>query len=70
MTKQSEDKPPQEPLATLGAAARNQSKKPGTPTPAADQDTSYKSADLKAQEKDAADNAAIDHHAKTDKRAG
>jgi hypothetical protein len=82
MAQVNEEKQEREPLATLGVAARNQSKKPDTPAPTEDQDTSYKPADLKAEQKDAADilsgnatgnkskvDAAIDHHAKTDKRA-
>ena len=78
-----EDKPEREPLATLAAAARNQATKTNEPAPTEDQDTTYKPADLAAGQKDAADilsgnatgnkskvDAAIDHHAKTDKRAG
>jgi hypothetical protein len=82
MAQVNEQKQEREPLATLGVAARNQFKNPGTPAPTEDQDTSYKPADLRAGEKDAADilsgnatgerskvDGAIDHHGKTDKRA-
>jgi hypothetical protein len=83
MAQVSENKQEREPLATLGVAARNQSKKSGPPAPTEQQDTSFKPADLKSEQRDAADilggnatgnqskvDAAIDHHAKTDKRAG
>jgi hypothetical protein len=83
MAQVKEDKQKREPLATLGTAARNQFESSSTPAPLEDQDTSFKPADLESEQKDAADilngnatgdqskvDAAIDHHAKTDKRSG
>jgi hypothetical protein len=71
-----------EALATFGASARK-GNKPHDQELAATPETSAKPGNLGAEEKDAADiiggnatgnkakvNAAIDHHAKTDKRAG
>jgi hypothetical protein len=83
MAQVKEEKQEREPLATLEVAARNQSRKSGEPSPKEGQDTSFKPGDLDSEQKDAADilsgnatgkrskvDAAIDHHAKTDKRAG
>ena len=79
MTKKSEEGG-REALATFGQAARSKNKVPNaTVTP----ETEFKSADLKAEQKDAADildgnatgnrpkvDAAIKHEARTDKRSG
>jgi hypothetical protein len=72
-----------EALPTFAEAARNQGVKPGDRGAAAATETAGQSGDLEAEEKDAADilggnatgvrkrvDAAISHHAKTDKRAG
>ena len=72
-----------EALATFAAAARNSGIKPAGQGVSATAETSGKPGDLEAEEKDAADimggnatgdkkrvDAAIAHHAKTDKRAG
>jgi hypothetical protein len=80
MTKQTE-KGEREALATFGKTARSANKTPGDP--AKTPETAPKSANLKAEQKDAADilsgnatgdtskrDAAIAHEAKTDKRAG
>jgi hypothetical protein len=80
--KAKEDAQP-EALATFAAAARNQGVKPAGQGVSATAETSGKPGDLEAEEKDAADilggnatgdekrvDAAIAHHAKTDKRAG
>ena len=82
MTKPTEQNGP-EALATFAATARNNGTRPAGQGLAATPETSYKSGNLAAEEKDAADiiggnatgdkarvDAAIDHHAKTDKRAG
>jgi hypothetical protein len=71
-----------EALATFAAAARNKGMKPAGQGVSATPETSGKPGDLEAEEKDAADilggnatgdikrvDAAIAHHAKTDKRA-
>jgi hypothetical protein len=80
--KTNEDAQP-EALATFAAAARNNGTKPAGQGLSATAETSGKPGDLEAEEKDAADimggnatgdkkraDAAIAHHAKTDKRAG
>jgi hypothetical protein len=80
--KAKEDAQP-EALATFSAAARNKGVKPPDQGVSPTEETSGKPGDLKAEEKDAADilggnatgdkarvDAAISHHAKTDKRAG
>ena len=72
-----------EALATFAAAARNRGVKPADQGVSATAETAGKPGDLDAEEKDAADimggnatgdkkrvDAAIAHHAKTDKRAG
>jgi hypothetical protein len=72
-----------EALATFAATARNEGVKPAGQGVSATTETSGKPGDLDAEEKDAADilggnatgdkkrvDAAIAHHAKTDKRAG
>ena len=72
-----------EALATFAAAARNKGVKPAGQGVSATDETAGKPGDLDAEEKDAADiiggnatgdtkrvDAAIAHHAKTDKRAG
>jgi hypothetical protein len=72
-----------EALATFAAAARNKGAKPADQGVSATSETAGKPGDLDAEEKDAADimggnatrdkervDAAISHHAKTDKRAG
>jgi hypothetical protein len=72
-----------EALATFAAAARNKGMKPADQGVSATSETAGKPSDLDAEEKDAADmlggnatgdtkrvDAAIAHHAKTDKRAG
>jgi hypothetical protein len=77
MTKHTEEKAQPEALATFAAAARNKGVKPASQ--GATPETSGKPGNLAAEEKDAADilagnkkrvDAAIAHHAKTDKRAG
>jgi hypothetical protein len=79
MSNRPEDKS-REALGTFGQAARSKDKLPTTdPTP----ETDFKSGDLKAEQKDAADimggnatgdkpkvDAAIKHEARTDKRSG
>jgi hypothetical protein len=82
MTKPTEQNGP-EALATFAATARNNGTRPAGQGLAATPKTSYKSGNLAAEENDAADiiggnatgdkarvDAAIDHHAQTDKRAG
>jgi hypothetical protein len=82
MSKAEKDAQP-EALATFAAAARNNGVKPGDQGVSATAETSGQPGDLGAEEKDAADimggnaagdikrvDAAIAHHAKTDKRAG
>ena len=81
MTKHTEEKAQPEALATFAAAARNKGVKPASQ--GATPETSGKPGNLAAEEKDAGDilagnatgdkkrvDAAIVHHAKTDKRAG
>jgi hypothetical protein len=62
-----------EALATFAAAARSKGVKPAEQGVLATGETAGKPGDLDAEEKDAADkkrvDAAIAHHAKTDKRA-
>ena len=83
MAKNNQAAPQPEALATFAAAARNKGRKPEDQGLKATPETSPKSGDLAAEEKDAADifvgnatgdkakvDAAIAHHAKTDKRAG
>lgn len=83
MSKKTEDDAQPEALATFAAAARNKGVKPADQGLAAIAETSGKPNDLEAEEKDAADilggnatgdqnrvDAAIAHHARTDKRAG
>jgi hypothetical protein len=82
MTKPTEQNGP-EALATFAATARNNGTRPAGQGLAATPETSYKSGNLATEEKDAADimsgnatgdklkvDSAIEHHAKTDKRAG
>jgi hypothetical protein len=82
MIKSTEQNGP-EALATFAATARKNGTRAAGQGVAATPETSYKSGNLAAEEKDAADimsgnatgdklkvAAAIDHHAKTDKRAG
>jgi hypothetical protein len=82
MSKKAEDDAQPEALATFAAAARNKGMKPAGQGVSATPETSGKPGDLEAEEKDAADilggnatgdikrvDAAIAHHAKTDKRA-
>jgi hypothetical protein len=82
MTKRIDDTQP-EALATFAAAARNKGVKPSDIGTQATKETAPQPGDLDAEEKDAADiiggnatgdiervDAAIKHHAKTDKRAG
>ena len=82
MSKKAEQDAEPEALATFAAAARNNGVKPANQGVSATAETSGKPADLEAEEKDAADilggnatdkkrvDAAIAHHADTDKRAG
>ena len=83
MSKKAQDDAQPEALATFAAAARNSGVKPADQGVSATAETSGKPGDLDAEEKDAADiiggnatgdqkrvDAAIAHHAKTDKRAG
>ena len=83
MSKKAEEDAQPEALATFAAAARNSGVKPPDQGVAATAETSGKPGDLIAEEKDATDilggnatgehkrvDAAISHHAKTDKRAG
>jgi RecJ-like exonuclease len=82
MTKPTEEKAMPEALATFAASARNNNVPAGQGV-SATPETSGKPGNLAAEEKDAADiiggnatgdknrvDAAIDHHAKTDRRAG
>jgi hypothetical protein len=81
MSKKAEDDAQPEALATFAATARNKGVKPASQGISATAETSGKPGDLEAEEKDAADilganatgdkkrvDAAIAHHAKTDKR--
>jgi len=83
MSKKAEDDAQPEALATFAAAARNKGAKPAGQGVSATAKTSGKPGDLEAEEKDATEilggnatgdkdrvDAAIAHHAKTDKRAG
>src|ERR1700691_454489 len=83
MSKKAEQDAEPEALATFAAAARNNGVKPANQGVSATAETSGKPGDLEAEEKDAADimggnatgdkkrvNAAIVHHAHTDKRSG
>jgi hypothetical protein len=83
MSKKAEADAQPEALATFAAAARKNVVKPSDQRVSATAETSGKPGDLEAEEKDAADilggnatgdidrvDAAIAHHAKTDKRAG
>jgi hypothetical protein len=83
MAKKLEQDAQPEALATFAAAARKNGVNPGSQGGSAAAETSGKPGDLDAEEKDAADimggnatgdikrvDAAIAHHAKTDKRAG
>jgi hypothetical protein len=83
MSKKADQDAQPEALATFAAAARNNGVKPAKRGVSATPETSGKPGDLEAEEKDAADimggnatgdkkrvDAAIAHHAKTDKRAG
>ena len=83
MSKKAEEDAQPEALATFAATARNEGVKPASQGVSAAAETSGKPGDLEAEEKDAADilggnatgdkkrvDAAIAHHAKTDKRAG
>ena len=83
MSKKAQEDAQPEALATFAAAARNNGVKPSGQGVSATAETSGKPSDLEAEEKDAADilggnatgdknrvDAAIAHHAKTDKRAG
>ena len=83
MSKKAEQDAQPEALATFAAAARNNRVKPADQGASAAAETSGEPGDLDAEEKDAADivggnaagdikrvDAAIAHHAKTDKRAG
>jgi hypothetical protein len=83
MSKKAEQDAQPEALATFAAAARNKGRKPPNQGVSATPETSGRPGDLEAEEKDAADilggsaagdkkrvDAAIAHHAKTDKRAG
>jgi hypothetical protein len=83
MSRKTEDDAQPEALASFAAAARNNGIKPASQGISATPETSGKPGDLEAEEKDAADilegnatgdkervDAAIVHHAKTDKRAG
>jgi hypothetical protein len=83
MSKKAEEDAQPEALATFAATARNEGVKLASQGVSATAETSGKPGDLEAEEKDAADilggnatgdkkrvDAAIAHHAKTDKRAG
>jgi hypothetical protein len=83
MSKKVEQEAQPEALATFAAAARNKGVKPAGQGVSATAETAGQPGDLDAEEKDAADimggnatgdikrvDAAIAHHAKTDKRAG
>ena len=83
MSKKIEKDAQPEALATFAAAARNKGVKPASQGVSATADTAGRPSNLEAEEKDAADilggnatgdkkrvDAAIAHHAKTDKRAG
>jgi hypothetical protein len=82
MSKKAEEDAQPEALATFAAAARNKGSKPAGQGVSATPETAGKPGDLDAEEKDATDilggnatgdikrvDAAIAHHAKTDKRA-
>ena len=83
MSKKAEQDAQPEALATFAAAARNNEVKPANQGVSATAETSGKPGDLEAEEKDAADimggnatgdkkrvDAAIAHHAHTDRRSG
>jgi hypothetical protein len=83
MSKKADQDAQPEALATFAAAARNNGVKPADQGVSATAETAGQPGDLEAEEKDAADimggnatgdtkrvDAAIAHHAKTDKRAG
>ena len=83
MSKKTEEDAEPEALATFAAAARNRGIKPTGQGVSATAETAGKPGDLAGEEKDAADimggnatgdkkrvDAAIAHHAHTDKRAG
>jgi hypothetical protein len=83
MTKSNEQKGQPEALATFAASARNKGTKPADQGLTAKAETAGRPGNLAAEEKDAADilggnatgdkaraDAAREHHAKTDKRAG
>jgi hypothetical protein len=83
MSKKTEKDAQPEALATFAAAARNKGVKPASQGVSATAHTAGRPSNLEAEEKDAADilggnatgdkkrvDAAIAHHAKTDKRAG
>jgi hypothetical protein len=83
MSKEAEKDAQPESLATFAAAARNKGVKPADQGISATAETAGRPGDLEAEEKDAADildgnatgdknrvDAAIAHHAKSDKRAG
>ena len=83
MSKKAEQDTEPEALATFAAAARNKGVKPAGQGISATAETSGKTGDLEAEEKDAADimggnatgdkkrvDAAVADHAKRDKRAG
>jgi hypothetical protein len=83
MSKKAEQDAEPEALATFAAAARNKGVKPHGQGDSATAEIAGKPGDLEAEEKDAADilggnatgdkkrvDAAIAHHAHTDKRAG
>jgi hypothetical protein len=82
MSKKADEDAMPEALATFAEAARNQGREPTGQGVSATPETSGKPGDLEAEEKDAADllggnatgdktrvDAAIAHHARTDKRA-
>ena len=83
MSKNTEKSTQPEALATFAVAARNKGVKPSDQGVSATAETAAKPSDLAGEEKDAADiiggnatgdnkrvDAAIAHHARTDKRAG
>ena len=83
MSKKTEEDTQPEALATFAAATRNKGVKPPSQGVSATPETAGKPGDLAGEEKDAADimggnatgdkkrvDAAIAHHAHTDKRAG
>jgi hypothetical protein len=83
MSKKTEEDAQPEALATFAAAARNRGVKPASQGVSATAETAGKPGDLAGEEKDSADimggnatgdkkrvDAAIAHHAHTDKRSG